>query len=402
MAACLLFLGLWFAGIPTLQMGQWLSQGPEATSSTIINENRTKPEQPISDSNTSSPDARTQVSSRPGDQPRSTCVDRDSIPKLSSEEQAGAIICEDISQGSTPTPSASPTKSQRLSQALAELKDQLDRGELSWDELKEQLEQLAQEATTPQLQEALQQAAKANTTEQLQRQLDEALSQLQDQLSEQQQASDSATATRDGRDGAQGNSSQQNNGTPGTEDGSPQQTAQQGEDSTSANQQTTQATGTGPQGQDNDQDGQSPAEQASNSEQGGKDSESTAGAQNSSSGSQSPSAQGAESQAQQMSPSGDAAGQEPGQEIRDSSATPSVPLSEKLFIHGGLLPRDPNLLERMLTRGIPVDLSGLQADGTPSLRLNLQRVEALLQSRDLPPELRNLVRAYFLAIAGGR
>jgi len=94
-------------------------------------------------------------------------------------------------------------------------------------------------------------------------------------------------------------------------------------------------------------------------------------------------------------------GQQAGQDLHTSQPQESLPFQRDLLIQGGALPQDVKLLERLLTQGLPVDLAGQQPNGRPILRLDLGRVEALLQLRDLPPELRGLVRAYFLAIAAG-
>lgn len=89
----------------------------------------------------------------------------------------------------------------------------------------------------------------------------------------------------------------------------------------------------------------------------------------------------------------------------DASESPPEPwtnLEGGLLIQSGDLPRDAQLLNRLFAKGLPVDLVGQGEDGTPVVVLNLARFESLLEARDLPPELRALVRAYFLAIAGSQ
>jgi hypothetical protein len=64
-----------------------------------------------------------------------------------------------------------------------------------------------------------------------------------------------------------------------------------------------------------------------------------------------------------------------------------------------MIPFDAGLLDRLIVQGLPVDVAGSGLNGAPLLRLDLRRVDALLDLRDLPPELRGLVREYFLGLA---
>jgi hypothetical protein len=57
-----------------------------------------------------------------------------------------------------------------------------------------------------------------------------------------------------------------------------------------------------------------------------------------------------------------------------------------------MIPFDAGLLDRLIVQGLPVDVAESGPNGAPLLRLDLRRVDALLDLRDLPPELRTLVR----------
>ena len=99
--------------------------------------------------------------------------------------------------------------------------------------------------------------------------------------------------------------------------------------------------------------------------------------------------------------SGSGIGTEEGADAAESPPPLWTNLDDGLLIQSGALPRDVQLLSRLLAQGLPVDLAGRGEDGAPRVVLNLARFESLLETRDLPPELRALVRAYFLAIAEG-
>ncbi len=116
-----------------------------------------------------------------------------------------------------------------------------------------------------------------------------------------------------------------------------------------------------------------------------------------------PSESGSEAggQNRDRNPSGPGSGSSAGSDATESPPDRWTGLEEGLLIQGGELPRDAQLLSRLLTQGLPVDLAGPGEDGTPVVVLNVARFESLLEARNLPPELRALVRAYFLAIAEG-
>lgn len=102
------------------------------------------------------------------------------------------------------------------------------------------------------------------------------------------------------------------------------------------------------------------------------------------------------------SPGGSSPGTGPGgnQEGQDSKSDGRP--STGLRVQAPDLPGDVETLRALMTKGVPFDVSGEgTADGAPRLELDPDRVETLLRSRDLPPALRDLVRAYFLSLAEG-
>ncbi len=77
---------------------------------------------------------------------------------------------------------------------------------------------------------------------------------------------------------------------------------------------------------------------------------------------------------------------------------PWTPSYKHAKVPDGLIPAEA--VARWLGRGVPVE-SDANADGTPAgYRLSYDQVEALLDVRDLPVEVRDVVRSYFLGIIG--
>ena len=102
------------------------------------------------------------------------------------------------------------------------------------------------------------------------------------------------------------------------------------------------------------------------------------------------------------SPGGSSPGTGPGGDNSGQSSDADASSTNNLRIQSPDLPQDVETLRALVTRGVPFDVSGGTAsDGAPQLELNPDRVETLLRSRDLPPEVRDLVRAYFLSLAEG-
>ncbi len=411
--ASIVLLGLWFSGVPTLQLGSLFSPSPRETPVTT-----SLPESPMKRAESPSGElltvpsreeqdgspAPSDTAAKPSGPVDSNCNDPQAA-RLA-ENQAGTTNCAQAAPGeATPSPreeaplTNSRAEAQALSQALAELAERLERGEISSEELKEELEQLSQQASSTEAQSTLQQAAESSEDlDEAERQIQEALSRLQRALNQPEDAAkvDSSQQAAAGEQSAQdASSSSQDAGD------DPQQQKEEG--ATSTDQQSTGTGGTGAQDQEAAGD-ENAGEGTSDSEQSaGKAGEETGPqASSSSSDSQGSAAEGSEDASQEPGSGGDAPGQGPRQGDRASTGSESLPINRNLLIQGGDLPRDRTLLERLLTQGVPVDLAELERNGTPILRLNLDRVEALLELRDLPPDLRNLVRAYFLAITGNR
>lgn len=410
----IVLLGLWFSGVPTLQLASLFSPSSSDTPvATALPESPMKPAEspsgellavPAREEQAGSP-APSDTAAKPSGPVDSNCNDPQAA-RLA-ENQASTANCTQASPAErTPSPIEAPltnsrAEAQALSQALSELAERLERGEISSEELREELEQLGQQASSSEAQNTLQQAAESSKDlDEAERQIQEALSRLQRALNQPPEdvaKADSGQQAAAEEQGAQGTSSSSQ----GAGDASQQQ---EEEGATSTDQQSTGTGGTGAQDQEAAGD-ENAGEDSSDSEQSAGNAGNETGSQassSSSSDSQGSSEVGSEASSQEPGSGGDAAGQDPSQGNRASTDSESLPINRNLLIQGGDLPRDRTLLERLLTQGVPVDLAELERDGTPILRLNLDRVEALLELRDLPPQLRNLVRAYFLAITGNR
>ena len=101
-------------------------------------------------------------------------------------------------------------------------------------------------------------------------------------------------------------------------------------------------------------------------------------------------------------PGGSSPGSGPGGNNDGQSGEAEGPSANGLRIQSPDLPQDVETMRALMTEGVPFDIGGGEtADGSPRLELDPDRVETLLRSRDLPPEVRDLVRAYFLSLAEG-
>jgi exonuclease VII small subunit len=399
----LFLLGLWFSGVPPLQLSQlWSSTSSEDTSMTASwpdapsSPNEVTPLEELSLRTTKDAADTDLLSHTPGranptSQPGTPCTEPDGATRLA-EDQVSATTCAQVSPEEELTPQnaiplvGSLEEARALRQALAELQERLERGELSLDQVTEELERLAEQMSTPQAEEALQRAAQADDLSEMSRRIDETLSRLQRQLAENTGNASSIDAEEELSERPQGRASQhpgdsaQDEDTPATADSSAGEGTSQ-----------EQAEGSDPHAASN-----APSDPNSTAEASGT----ATGSQSSSPDSEASAQEGVASS--EAGDGGDAAGQQPGSASPSTSETQISAAPRDLLIHNGNLPRDPQLLERLLTQGIPVDLANSQPAGAPILRLNLERVEALLQLRNLPPELRELVRAYFLAITRDR
>jgi hypothetical protein len=382
----LLFMGLWLSGVPPLPPGWWapLHQTLLSDPTEIVSPSADPQEQP------KRPTPTDEVAQAAGEPQRSGNIPY--APRKGAPVRGEAYGPETGSSIAPPAGSLGEV-APGLSRALTELKERLERDELSPAQVREKLEQLAKQAPAEELREALQRAARAADAESMQRRLDEAASKLQ----RRQQG--------EGRAPEEGKGSQPQ-AAENPEDGSPSasQAGSSGQDGGLAEDEQhpsgstdTKADGDGGQGEQ--------AEPSTGPEQAGENGASTPNSEaspaeegaSSESEAKSEGDKSASEEGQKPSSSGEGVGHEPGR-AAEAHFTPFEP-SQDLLIQGGHLPIDLRLLDQLLTKGLPVDLLGPGPEGVPILRLDLARVEALLELRDLPPELRSLVRAYFLALA---
>lgn len=283
-----------------------------------------------------------------------------------------------------------------LRRALQQLREGFSEGELSLEQLKKRLEQLARQGS-PDVREAFERAARAGNEREMQRRLQNLDRTLSDERrnagrrmssgagSRSQQGNEGRSErgasgeggapvdlqeeNRAGQDGGRGSSGDRGEGRETAGDRAPTSSGERGEASS--------ATGRAENGSRVDDAAGSNRGRAGDEGAGRR----TTGNTNRSGGSR--------------------PGREPGQGEADGAAEQdrTLTLDEELLIDGGRLSADIEMLEGLLTRGVPLDLAGEGVGGSATLRLNLERVESLLDLRNLPPEMRSLVRDYFLAIA---
>lgn len=398
--AALALLGLYFAGVPKLPLGDLLSG--------LVSKNATVELKPPSMPNFEQPplvtkpdDKRSEseagVGSTPSPSGRPGSPSPDGQARLAEDQTSNDPNANPAGGPGEPTLNAPPqAELQRLEEAIMELRERLEHGELSPEELREQLEQLVEQASSfPEAKEVLERAADTLNSEELEHQLQEALSRLAGQ--EPKEGPNEASAAGE----ASQDSASPSGNEPTASKSEGDQKTSNGQGNESDKSQTGQASGRDKEGNEEASQGQKGS--SSGSEQGEEASGSEQSEQSASgSPSENPSGRGEleKSKSGQQNPSdepGGGIGQEPSQHSQAPSGR-LLPTLRDLLIRGGQLPRDAKLLESFLTKGIPVDLAGKQPDGMPILKVNLERVESLLELRDLDPELRGLVRAYFLAI----
>jgi len=425
----MIFLGLWFLGVAPLRLGGLFDSVSFGEYSALP----TSPLQNSSDPNRSTAASQDRNASPQGTPPEarssldrsSATCQREQDSYLSSEGDQGdnPDWCGGLAEGEPPTPSSldsdseSPaSRGQALSQLLSKFLKLAEEGELDRDRLRDELEGLADQAPEGPVKQALRQAATASDLEEMQRRLKEALSQAQAaEGSNDRQATDEpreeSNPRSDGSTEGEQRSVQpdetQRDERSSAEDGAAQSSSQ----GDRAEAKETEGEGADAQGQgETSQPGGDapPTESSGDSSQTDQGGDPSQGSEGAPIGEQDFHISNSE-RAPNQGDGGDARtggsdpGQQAGQDLHSSDRQAESPAFQRdLFIHGGALPPDVKLLERLLTHGLPVDLAGEQPDGTPILRLNLERVEALLDLRDLPSELRELVRSYFLAIAGDR
>jgi hypothetical protein len=315
---------------------------------------------------------------------------------------------------------------QEMNQSLSDLLSQLEQGQMSAEDIQRELERMAGELREGALQESLDRAAQAANPQDLAEKLRESLEEVERQQDAEQERAESLAERREQQEanenenpdsandsgetepppdsistnpnespGQQSDSGNQSDGQNDSQEPGSQESSES--DDESSGQQTSQQSGQGASQptEGNVEGGDQSAESSQQSEQGQANNESQTGE----SSTENPSGQNiaGSNQSQSSDDGGDEAGLGPGERGAGSEGD-EIATNENLVIKGGDLPQDPELLERLITLGIPVDLEQAQGEESPKLVINYEKVEALLELRELPPNLRALVRSYFLAI----
>lgn len=96
-------------------------------------------------------------------------------------------------------------------------------------------------------------------------------------------------------------------------------------------------------------------------------------------------------------PGGEEAGTSRGEGATGEPSPLTVPSEIREFHIPGEL-GELGEVEQLITKGTPFELETPGAEGGASLRLSFQRVNAILRSREIPDELREVVKQYFLLI----
>jgi len=385
----LILIGLWLSGIPPLPPGWWaLPHLPEtATSDSADIVSRTDPQpQPAEE-----PVSAGEVTQR-ASQPQKASNIRQNLHK--GTEVRGVEYAPEADPGTANPTSGLGEGSPALSRALTELQRSLESGELSPAQAREQLKRLAEQAPEG-LREVLQRAVSAGDTESMQRRLDEAASKFRSHQQDEGHAPEEGQGSQSQAESSGGASSASQAGSSGKDGGFDEDEQPPGEPTD-----TEAAEADGEQGE---QARSSAEQQAGENDASAPNAEASPGGAGEGTGSQSMEAEAngdksASERGQEARSGGDGVGLAPGRAAEASSNSEIQPVQD-LLIQGGDLPADLKLLDQLLTRGLPVDLLGSDPEGKPILRLDIARVETLLELRDLPPELRSLVRAYFLALA---
>ncbi|MBI1729971.1 hypothetical protein HY229_04155 [Candidatus Acetothermia bacterium] len=427
-AGILLMIGLWGNGLSLLHIEQWLQGLPInelSSQQTLLGKDALDGSQSVLGKGQNQSNAKDKKSDD------AACEKQDS----SSTALSSDANCVNGRDQNSPTDSQNQTaKNQNgqnmppnFPQSLSDLLQQLQQGNISQDEVQKDLSSLANQLPPGLLQDMLKDAAKSMDPADLAKRLADALKEAQRQDENQKKRAQS-NDKNDNQPSPQGGPGSKGQGIPGMASGD--QLANQNQNN--SNKSGTEAPNSGssssqsgenpdqPKGGDqSNQSGQAGGKQGSSDslsqngkskndspdkkDENGKSSDGSGtndGSNNSGSSSGSPeSSSDDEGSGGKDSSGGNGAGDTAGNG-KDGKKDQSLTMDKSLLIHGASLPQDAEQLKRLITLGLPVDLQGTQADGTPTLKLNIERVESLLQLRELPPNLRALVRAYFLAIAG--
>ena len=266
-----------------------------------------------------------------------------------------------------------------LQRALSQLQAQARAGQLSQEELRQKLNQLAGQAPNQALRRGLQRAAQAQSSQAQQRLMQQAQQQLQQLINrdnelQRAQHQIAQALLQAGQKLAQSGQAQASQ--PGKEGDKPSsgRSEHQG-----VKQDQKRGTGSkAPQGASAAT--QQSAGQAGKSGQSGQAGQ--AGAKSSSG-----------------RPGGDQVGKGAGSKAQDQAAGQLLPTQYQLKIAHDQLPPDVKLQQMMLGKGVPFDAVGSAAgNDTLTLRYDFAKVEPLIRARGLPPQMRELIRQYFIAI----
>ena len=272
-----------------------------------------------------------------------------------------------------------------LKQALEQLQAQARAGQLSQEELRWKLNQLAEQAPTQALRQSLQRAAQAKNPQAQQRLMQQAQQQLQQLINrdnelQRAQHQIAQALLQAGQKLAQSGQAQASQ--PGREGDKPslgRQAQAQRQGQQGAKQGQKQGTGSKAP-QEANAAAQQSADQAGKSGQSGQAGQ--AGAKSSSG-----------------QPGGDQAGKGAGNKAQDQTTQQLSPTQYQLKIAHDQLSPDVKLQRMMLGKGVPFDavVSAAGSD-TLTLRYDFAKVEPLIRARGLPPQMRELIRQYFIAI----
>ncbi len=94
---------------------------------------------------------------------------------------------------------------------------------------------------------------------------------------------------------------------------------------------------------------------------------------------------------------GEEPGTTPGERIAGEPSAMTMPSETREFHIPGKL-GELGAVERLITKGTPLEMKARDAEGRPSLQVSFQKVIAMLETRELPDDLQEVVKRYFLLI----
>jgi len=312
-----------------------------------------------------------------------------------------------------------------LSQELASLLAQMMNGQMSPQEASQQLQQLANQLPPGAMQDLLNELSEMEDLDELVDRMQEAFKEAKEQETENNDlanndpsgtaqgspqngglsgeygsdfldANDPNATNPNGSEGVSSNASQSlNNGNDQNNNQSGTPNAGQQGNSQSGSSENGEGTGQG-SGQGSGEGEEEGSSQGAGEQAGGGSGEETADGANSEGG------VGGQSGRSTPQSGGSGVGQSPGDGRESAGEMDRIERDNSVYISSGQLPADVELLNQLISSGLPVDLEEEQREGSRQIRLNSDAVESIMDTRDLPPQLKALVRRYFLAITGER